>query len=340
MSKAAFLQSTNTPFQILPSPKWDLTSPDELLVRVHAVAINPVDKALQYTPFVPVTYPAVLGQDVAGEVVAVGDNTTSRFKIGDRVIGHCMGIVTNRPQDGAFQEHVVLQGNLVSKIPDGMGYERAVVIPLGLSTAAAGFYQEGFMGLRLPGKVGDGGEVVFIWGGSSSVGCNAIQLAVAAGYEVVTTASVKNAEYLRGLGAKKVLDRRSESVREDILAALEGKKLAGTLDCIGDEASWGVCLDVAGRHGDGSKLVVTTLPGFPDPAPEGLTIKHMFATTIKDNEVSKAMYEDFLPKALEEGTFVPAPEPDVVGKGLESIQGAVDLYREGTPSAKKLVVLI
>lgn len=339
MSKAAFLQSTKTPFQVLPTPIWDLTSPNEILIRAHAVAINPVDKMLQYNPaFIPMTYPAVLGQDVAGEVVAVGDTASSRFKVGDRVIGHCLGIVTKRPQDGAFQEHVVLESKLVSKIPDGISYERAVVIPLGLSTAAAGLYQEGFMGLRLPGTTGDGDEVVFIWGGSSSVGCNAIQLAVAAGYEVVTTASDKNAEYLRKLGAKTVLDRRSGSIREDILAALEGKKLAGTLDCIGGEA-WAACLDVVGRHEDGSKLVITTKHGYPEPA-KGLSIKNMFATTIKDNEVGKAIYEDFLPKALEEGTFVPAPEPDVVGKGLESIQAAVDLYRGGTPSAKKWVVLI
>lgn len=338
MSKAAYLQSTSHPLQILPTPKWPLTSPNELLIRVQAVAINPVDALLQYNPgFIPITYPAVLGQDVAGEVV---ESLTSRFKVGDRVIGHCMGIVSKRPQEGAFQEYMVLRDNLAAQIPDGMGFERAVVIPLGLSTAAAGFYQEGFMGLRLPGLKGEGKkEVVFIWGGSSSVGCNAIQLAVAGGYEVVTSASGKNAEYLRGLGAKTVVNRNSASAREDILAALEGKTLAGTLDCIGGEG-WGVCLDVIGRHGDGSKLLITTKHGYPDPAPEGLRIRNMFATTVGDNGVGKAIYEDFLPRALEEGTFVPAPEPEVVGRGLESIQGAVDLYRGGAPSAKKYVVLI
>ena len=63
----------------------------------------------------------------------------------------------------------------------------------------------------------------------------------------------------------------------------------------------------------------------------------VLATTIKDNTVGKAVYEDFLPNALEAETFVPAPEPLVSGKGLESVQGAVDLHQKGV-SARKVVV--
>jgi hypothetical protein len=68
-------------------------------------------------------------------------------------------------------------------------------------------------------------------------------------------------------------------------------------------------------------------------------IKHIFGTSIKDNEVGKAIYEDFLPKALKAGTFVPAPEPLIAGKGLESVQGAVDLVNKGV-SARKIVVAL
>jgi hypothetical protein len=68
-------------------------------------------------------------------------------------------------------------------------------------------------------------------------------------------------------------------------------------------------------------------------------MKQVFSPSIKDNHVGQAIFEDFLPKALEARTFIPAPEPLVVGKGLESIQGAVDLQCKGT-SAKKVVVLL
>jgi hypothetical protein len=63
----------------------------------------------------------------------------------------------------------------------------------------------------------------------------------------------------------------------------------------------------------------------------------VFGLTVKDDETGKAIYEDFLPKALEAGSYKPAPEPLVVGQGLESIQAAVDLHRAGV-SAQKIVV--
>ena len=81
---------------------------------------------------------------------------------------------------------------------------------------------------------------------------------------------------------------------------------------------------------------MSTKRGFPEP-PEGVTLMPVFGLTIKNNEISKAIYEDFLPRALESGSFTPAPEPLVAGQGLESVQAAVDLQRSGV-SAKKVIV--
>ena len=86
----------------------------------------------------------------------------------------------------------------------------------------------------------------------------------------------------------------------------------------------------------GNKFVSTTKQGFPDP-PEGVSIKDVFSSAVKDNDVERAVYEGFLPGALRAGTFVPKPEPLVVGRGLESVQGAMDLLRKGV-SARKVVV--
>ena len=69
----------------------------------------------------------------------------------------------------------------------------------------------------------------------------------------------------------------------------------------------------------------------------GVGSRFILASTLVENGVGKAMYEDFLPKALEEGGFVAAPEPVVVGKGLEKIQGAFEVQKKGV-SAKKVVV--
>ena len=227
---------------------------------------------------------------------------------------------------------------MASEIPEGISFESAAVIPLGLSTAASGLFQDGFLNLQFPTAPPQKltGKTLLIWGGASSVGCNAIQLAVAAGYQVVTTASPKNFEFVEKLGASAVYDYNDSAVGDDLLKFLHGKTIAGALDCIGGPA-WSICADIVHRS-SGNKFVATTKRNFPDP-PEGVTIKTVFATTIKDNAVGKAVYEDFLPKAFEVGSFVPAPEPLVSGKGLESVQGAVDLQQKGV-SARKVVVLL
>lgn len=326
-----------TPFEVKSAPFWS-PGENEVLVRNRAVAINPVDGSLQATAFWPLNYPTILGQDVAGEVVEIGPNVTQLQK-GDRVFGLAVGMATKRDQDNAFQTYTILQTNMVGKIPDNVSFESAAVVPLGCSTAAAGLFQEDYLNLQYPTEPVQKhtGKTLLIWGGSSSVGSNAIQLAIAAGYEVITTSSPRNFKYVKKLGASKVFDYSSSSIADDLLNAFKGKTTAGALDCVGGSLAWTTCMDVV-QTIPGAKIVSTTKRGFPDP-PEDVAIKAIFATTIKDNAVGKALYVDFLPKALQGGTFVPAPEPLVAGQGLESVQGAVDLHKKGV-SAQKVVVIL
>lgn len=322
------------PFVVEPAPVWT-PGANEILVKNEAVAINPVDGNLQYGAFFPLNYPTILGQDVAGVVVALGPGVT-RFQVGDRVVGHATSMTSGRKQDGGFQHYTTLQTNMVSPIPATMPYETAVVLPLGLSTAAAGLFQKNFLNLQRPLEPArqSTGQTLLVWGGASSVGSNAIQLAVAAGYEVITTASAHNFDYVKKLGASQVFDYNSPTVHEDLLDAFKSKTLAGVMDCIGAPA-WAICVDVALKT-PGNKFVATAKRGFPDP-PEGVTLQAVFGLTIKDDDTGKAVYEDFLPKALESGSYKPAPEPLVAGHGLESVQAAVDLHRAGV-SARKIVV--
>ena len=332
---AAWLTAAKSkPFQVKSAPMWTPAA-NEILVRNHAVAINPIDGSLQSLAWWPLDYPTILGQDFAGEVVAVGPNVT-RFKQGARVLGLAVGMQTKRAQDNAFQHYTIVQTNMACEIPESLSFEKAAVIPLGCSTAASALFQDTFLNLQFPTVPAQKltGKTLLIWGGSSSVGSNAIQLAVAAGYQVTTTASPKNFEYVKKLGASEVFDYNSPTIGEDLITSFKGKTIAGALDCIGGPAQ-GVCMDVVHKS-SGTKFVSTTKPGFPDP-PEGVTIKHIFGSAIKDNEVGKAVFEDFLPKALETGSFVPAPEPLVSGTGLESVQDAVDLLQKGV-SARKVVV--
>lgn len=258
---------------------------------------------------------------------------------GDRIVGHAVGVQTKRIQDNAFQQYTILNSHMTSAIPSNMPYENAAVLPLGLSTASCGLFQPApFLGLDLPTEPARkvNGKTVLIWGGASSVGSNAIQLCKAAGYDIVTTASAKNFEYARRLGADSVFDYNNASTTEDIIAALKGKDVAGVLDCIGGPVCI-ACVNII-HSTAGSGAVATTKGGCDDP-PEGVTVKRIFGTTLKDNFVGPAIYQDFLPKALESGSFVPSPSPKVVGSGLESVQKAVDVMRKGV-SASKLVVTL
>lgn len=325
------------PFEIKESP---LGKPEanEILIRNHALAINPIDGLIQTKAFFPLHYPIILGQDVAGEVISIGDKVT-RFKPGDRVLGHAVGLMAGRNEACGFQTYTILQDNLACEIPENISYEQAVVVPLCLSTAASGMFQEDFLHLNLPTepRTASTGQTLLVWGGASSVGSNAIQLAVAAGYEVITTASPKNFDYVRRLGASLPFDYGSPTVTEDIAEATKNKVLAGAIDCIGTTTT-ATCVDIV-RRSQGKKFVATVKGGFAPPT-DGIQVKHIFGTTLKDNFVGKTVYKEFLPRALQSGAFLPSPEPLVVGTGLEKVQEAVDLYWKGGISAKKLVVLL
>ena len=149
--KVVYLDGTNKPFRV-DSTTTKAPTADQVLIRNKAIAINPVDWKIQDSGYFIQSWPAILGEDLAGTIEAVGDNVT-RFKPGDRVIAHSQFLATGQNEQGSFQEMVIVPQNSVAKIPDSMKFEEAAVLPLAVSTAASGMYQskeQGNMGLDLP----------------------------------------------------------------------------------------------------------------------------------------------------------------------------------------------
>ncbi|CAM0139050.1 hypothetical protein VKS41_003641 [Umbelopsis sp. WA50703] len=333
------------PLQVKPAP---YTSPraNEIVVKNHAVAINPVDVGIQDKGdviFDWLTYPTILGVDLAGEVVEVGSEASSRFKIGDRVIGVALGAMPDRNThaEGAFQGYTVVLANMAAKIPSSLDYTNGCVLPLALATAAAGLFLKEYLNLQLPMVPAQKstGKVVVIWGGSSSVGSNAIQLAVAAGYEAFSTASPRNFDYLKKLGASQVFDYKDENVVQKIIDALKGKEVAGAL-AIGMN-SLEPCATILSKT-SGSKFVADVMAPIsttPIPPELGVTSKFVLSSDLRNNEVGEAIYGAFLENALETGKYIAAPDPEVAGHGLEHIQDAYDIFNKGV-SAKKIVVTL
>jgi len=355
---AAWLGAKRATLEVKPAP-YTPPRANEIVVKNHAVAINPLDWNIQVAGiFRWITYPFVLGSDLAGEVVEVGTSVT-RFNVGDRVLGHAVGTDkdSNSSAEGAFQAYTVVLAHMAAPIPRALSYENAAVLPLALSTAACGLFQKDHLALQYPSATPTPtGQTLLVWGGSTSVGSNAIQLAVAAGYEVITTASPRNFAYVTKLGARQVFDYNSATVVKDVIEAFKGKTIAGAL-AIGS-GSAEACVDVV-HACTGTKFVSTASP--PVSLENGMTVrvvlrfvsstvslqvkcrlrnirtKFIFGTTLKKNEVSKVIYEDFLPQALADGRYVAAPDPYVVGQGLECVQTGFDAQRKGV-SAKKVVV--
>ena len=160
--------------------------------------------------------------------------------------------MTAKNQDAGFQLYSSIPAALVAPIPDNMSFEDASVIPLSLSTAAAGLYEKFLLALPHPStSPKPSSSSILIWGGSSSVGSSAIQLAVASGLRVVSTASKRNFEYVKSLGAETVIDHSSPTVVDDLVTALKGSIFVGAYDSIGLPESVRPVAEVVSKLGGG-----------------------------------------------------------------------------------------
>jgi NADPH:quinone reductase-like Zn-dependent oxidoreductase len=329
---AAWQRRPGEPLSIGPAER-PVAGPGEILVRNEAVAVNPLDYLLQDMAVLPwLNYPIIAGSDIAGTVVALGEGV-DRFSVGDRVLGQAVGTTVDQPAQGAFQQYTAVLAHMAAPIPDDMAATSAAVLPLGIGTAACGLYQSDHLGLRHPSAdLLPSGETLLVWGASSSVGCNAVQLARASGYEVIATASPHNAAMVRTLGAAEVFDHSDADVVDRIVAALRGKTLAGAFHATGNLAdTFGVVRSVEGR-----RFVTSTLPPQIEP-PETVRASAIAGTSLRNDEVGPMIYRDFLPAALASGRYVAAPPARIVGRGLQAFQQAVDAQRAGI-SGHKLVV--
>ncbi|KAM0712025.1 hypothetical protein Q7P37_011119 [Cladosporium fusiforme] len=328
-NRSAFVDSANSRLRIAES-EIPVPGANDIIVRNHVVAVNTIDPA-QQAGFQVRKWPIVPGHDLAGEVHAVGADVT-RFKPGDRVIGHSQQFLTNEPGDGAFSLYCRIPAAYAAVLPENTTYAEGVVLPLAIDTVAAGFYQKGYMGLDFPStqsKPGSKTDVVVVYGGSSSVGCAAIQLAYNAGYRVIATASTRNFDLCRKCGASDVFDYKSPSIASDLAAAVGNGSFKGLFNAIGVPESFEVVTPIMEALGGG--FLANTKP--PGKLPESINAK--FTLGVGDSGLP--VWRDFVTEALAQGKLKGLPKAKVVGQGLESLEKAFEM-REGVVTAEKIVV--
>lgn len=167
---------------------------NQVLVNVQATSINPIDWKLRQGYLqqkYPWEFPIILGWDVAGVIEEVGEDVT-QWKIGDQVFA--------RPATtrfGTYADHTIIDADLLVKIPANVSYKAAAAVPLAGLTAYQVLFDHGKL---------KAGQKVLIHAGSGGVGTFAIQLAKLQGAYVYTTASKKNHDLLKSLGADETID--------------------------------------------------------------------------------------------------------------------------------------
>lgn len=170
-----------------PAPK---VAPGAVLIRVKAAGVNPVDWKIMsggLDPFMDVNFPVTPGWDVAGVVEALGFDTPE-FQVGDEVYSYGR---RDTIQGGTYAELVALPAAIVAHKPKELSWEQAAALPL-----------TGLTAQRTLDALGvTAGQTLLIHNGSGSVGRTAIQLAVLEGARVIATASPRNHDRLRELGA-------------------------------------------------------------------------------------------------------------------------------------------
>lgn len=334
VNRAAWQEKPGVRLSIREVPYPTNLAPHEVVLKAHAWAINPADHIVQDSAEVSfIKYPLILGEDATGTVVSVGSEAIARFKPSDRVLAFTTGVT--KPEMGGFQDYLIVDTRLACHIPDSMSFAETSVFPLGLGTAACALFAKGFLALPYPTiEPVHTGKSILIWGGSSSVGSNAIQLAKAAGFDVVSTSSPRNFDHVKSLGARKMFDYSSPRVIADIVVELDRSDCVGIFHAAGSvEPS----LEIAGKAK--ADLLVASATQVPeDKVPQGVRAKMVFGADLA-YEIAPAVFENFLPKALMQGRYKVAPEPMIlVKKGLEGIQEGVDTLKKGV-SAKKVVVV-
>jgi NADPH:quinone reductase-like Zn-dependent oxidoreductase len=171
--------------------------PDELLVKVSAASINPIDWKYRqgHIPNMKRTFPTIIGWDVSGVVVETGRLVT-QFTKGDPIFARI-----ETTESGAYAEYVVVRAAEAAYAPKSISLATAAAIPLAGMTAWAGLFEVGKL---------RAGMSLLIHGGSGGVGTFAVQLAKYAGAHVIATTSTTNIELVRSLGADEVIDYTKE----------------------------------------------------------------------------------------------------------------------------------
>ncbi|KAI5120696.1 hypothetical protein M0805_007659 [Coniferiporia weirii] len=331
--KALFLQTPVNGEWIVGPKAVPKPGPDELVVKIHATALNPVDWKRRANDFAKEAYPVILGLDSSGTVEEVGKDVQG-FAKGDRVL-HLGSFANDR---ATFQQYAVVSAEITTRLPLNVSFDQGASVPLGFATAAVGLYrsrtqpnlhkfappwQEGGKGLYA-------GQPIVIFGGSTSVGQYVIQLARLSGFTpIITTASPHNAAYLTELGATHIVDRRTDVPVE--VARLTRAPIVLVYDAVSDVDTQAQAWDLLAPGG--ALVIITSAKVDKDKYPIKTLVDDVFGGSARKFGVG--MYVK-LTELLKDGSIQPN-RIEVLPNGLAGIPDGLERLRQNKVSGVKLV---
>ncbi|KAI0924688.1 hypothetical protein AcW2_005498 [Taiwanofungus camphoratus] len=325
---------------------------DDILVKTVALAQNPTD--WKFVDFM--TKPGtILGCDWSGYVVQTGKNVITP-KIGDHVAGFVQG--GTYTDGGAYAEYVRTPAELSWIVPvDTISHEQAATLGCAFWTSVQALYHPTRLGLVEPPAKVDKEEWVFVYGGSSSVGQYAVQLAHLSGYKVVSTASPRNFELVKSLGADAVFDYKDPEAVSKIKAAT-GDSVKAAFDTISLKDSQESSAHVIGP--DGGRLVLVLAPVPEAKVRDDVQITHLSDVSNPDTLIYTSLGRTFslspkshwpaspedrahmaaflkkIPVLISQAKIIPNRIKLWEG-GLSAVPDGLQYMREGKVSAEKIV---
>ncbi|KAI1011770.1 hypothetical protein LB503_004693 [Fusarium chuoi] len=361
---AAICPGKGQPFQVQPrsTPK---PGPDELLIAVKSVALNPADVIMRDQGLFITEYPTVIGFDMSGLVLQAGENVPSGnegFQPGTRVAAYAASAWRGcAPDYGPFQEKCLVPWQHAVRLPDqNMSWNHAATLPVSVQVPLSAWDIMGIPRSYDALASHDLGqsekkEVLLIWGASSSIGTMGVQTARLKRRDpkspfaaVYATAGPSNHKYIRSLGTDRVFDYKDPKVVESIVSAAKEDELI-IRHCFLATGNLSLCQSVLKEFvvlnsSEGTTTAkIGSAPWIPADAEnvDGVEVVFVMPSAVEEERLEQFKYwiGVYLSKSLSTGSIRPSPEPKVVGKGLEFINSALDKMSEGV-SCTKLVVEI
>ncbi|KAJ7764180.1 chaperonin 10-like protein [Mycena maculata] len=342
-----------------------IPGPEEILVRVEAAGLNPVDARVGNIdiPMWP-DMPTVPGAEASGVIVAIG-NEVKGFNVGDRVyisflilrkyirlshISFCsaFGTAGQKVDISSYQQYSLAHSTIVTKLPPNISMEEGASIPVGLFTSYHALYSQppyggGLVSAMSPGGRGKyAGQPIVILGGAGATGHFALQLARLSGFSpIITTASLKHESFLKSLGATHVINRSLADTEVVKAVSALAPVLSIVFDTISTKETVTLGFEIlkeSKKYSKGDKTLLQIIPtSIPEAESEGVNIYMGWATSAwpQNNALSRELYSQ-LEGLLADGTIKPM-KIEIVHGGLNALEEAFKTFDK--VSGVKRVVL-